>query len=89
MAQTAQEKAQQVGEKAQEMGEKVAERASRAAGYVEEKVNTGIHSVGEYLSEKNVRDMAHDVSELVKKHPIVSLAVGVGVGLLLASMLRR
>lgn len=85
----AEETVEAAGEEAKGVLNAAAEKAGNAARVAEDKVNQGIHTVGEYLSEKNVRDMASDLGELIKKHPLASIAVGVGVGLLLASLLRR
>jgi ElaB/YqjD/DUF883 family membrane-anchored ribosome-binding protein len=42
-----------------------------------------LRTSGEYLKEHGVRDMADDMTNLVKRYPIQSLLVGFGFGLLI------
>lgn len=52
-------------------------------------VADGFESSGKYLTEHGVREMAGDVTDLVRKHPVRSLWIGVGIGALLAMALSR
>lgn len=52
-------------------------------------VAAGIESGGEYLRSHGVGDIASDVTEMVRKHPVPALAIGISFGLLLAAALRR
>jgi hypothetical protein len=46
-------------------------------------------AAGSYLQEKNLEHMAGDVSDLIRRYPIPSLLIGLGIGYLLARSTRR
>lgn len=48
-----------------------------------------LDSVGSYLQERDVEAMAHDVTNVIRKHPVESMLVGLGFGFLLGRMLSR
>lgn len=48
-------------------------------------VAEGLESSGKYLSEHGVKDLTNDTTGLVRKYPIYSLGIGVGVGMLLGA----
>lgn len=52
-------------------------------GTVADKLQHG----GEYLSQHGIGDMAEEVTGLIRKYPMQSLWIGVGVGVLLRSVL--
>lgn len=62
-----------IAAKAQELGAKARSKASELA-----------ETASSYLQEKNVRNMAEDVSGLVRRYPVQSLLIGIGLGFLLA-----
>jgi hypothetical protein len=43
-----------------------------------------LESGGRYLQEHGIEDMAEDLAALVRRYPVQSLFVGLGVGFLLA-----
>jgi hypothetical protein len=44
---------------------------------------------GRYIEEKNIRGMADDVTEVIKRNPIPAVLLAVGLGFLLGRTLRR
>lgn len=54
-----------------------------------EAVACKLDSGGRYLEEQGLAGMGADITNLVRRHPIPALLVGVGVGLLIARMVRR
>jgi len=48
-----------------------------------------LDSAGRYLQEEGIVGMAEDVTELIRRNPIPSMFVGIGIGFLLARLLRR
>jgi uncharacterized protein YjbJ (UPF0337 family) len=46
-------------------------------------------AAGSYLQEKNLEHMARDVSDLIRRFPLPSLLIGLGIGYLLARSTRR
>jgi ElaB/YqjD/DUF883 family membrane-anchored ribosome-binding protein len=48
-----------------------------------------LDSAGRYLQEEGLVGMAEDVTELIRRNPIPSMFVGIGIGFLLARLLRR
>ncbi len=47
-----------------------------------------LDSSGAYLQEHNLSGMAEDMTHLIRRYPIQSLLVGIGVGFLLAKATR-
>ena len=52
-------------------------------------VADGLEQTGEYLQEKGLSGMAGDMTELIKKHPVPAVLIGVGLGFALARMTSR
>jgi len=80
-----------LGERAQSLAGTLRERAPHegmlgsAAGAVADRLDTA----GRYLQEEGLVGMAEDVTELIRRNPIPAMLVGVGVGFMLARLLRR
>ncbi len=53
-----------------------------------ESIADTLESGGEYLQEKGISGMAGDVTDLIRRNPIPSLLVAVGIGFLIARSLR-
>lgn len=51
-----------------------------------EKVADTLDSGGDYLSDKGVTDIAHDVTGVVKRYPMQSLWIGLGLGFLVGKL---
>jgi hypothetical protein len=47
-----------------------------------------VDSARSYLQDKNYSDLAEDATDLVRKYPLPSLLIGIGIGYLLARSLR-
>jgi len=56
-----------------------------ASGAVADTLASG----GRYLKEHSPADMANDVAEMIRKNPMTCLMVGIGLGFLMARMLKR
>jgi ElaB/YqjD/DUF883 family membrane-anchored ribosome-binding protein len=67
------------------VGSAVYDAAESAATTAGETVEKG----AEYLKENSPSDMMNDATELVRKNPITSVLVGLGIGFLLARVIRR
>jgi uncharacterized protein YjbJ (UPF0337 family) len=65
--------------------ETAGERARQAVSAVGDKLD----SVTSYFKENEFRSMADDFTDLLRKHPIQSLLIGIGVGYLLARSTRH
>lgn len=52
-------------------------------------VADSLEKTGRYMQEEGIRGMAEDVTELIRRNPIPAMLVGVGIGFLLAKVLRR
>lgn len=74
----AKDKAGQVSQKAQEFAHDVKERAEKLA-----------HKASEKMSEIHPQDVVRDAGEVIKKHPLQSLAAGAVLGGLLGAVLTR
>jgi len=59
--------------------------AGRAATAVAEKLG----AAGAYLQEKKVEHVGEDVADLIRRYPMPSLLIGLGIGYLLARSTRR
>jgi hypothetical protein len=51
-------------------------------------VADSLEHTGRYLQEEGVVGMAEDVAELIRRNPIPSLMIGIGIGFMLAKMFR-
>jgi hypothetical protein len=79
-------------EKAREIGSAVGQRAEDAVtglGTGVRSMGNAIESGGRYLEERDFRGMAEDFANLVRRNPIPSLLIGVGLGYLLSLAFRR
>lgn len=66
--------------KAYDIGETVAGKANEAASAV----RSGVDKASSYFQEKTLDSMGADVTALVRKYPIQSVLIGIGVGIWLA-----
>jgi ElaB/YqjD/DUF883 family membrane-anchored ribosome-binding protein len=79
-----------VGGQMRSLADTIRERAPEegmfgsAASALAETLETG----GSYLEEQDLSAIAEDVAEVIRRHPITSVLVGVGVGFMLARTLR-
>lgn len=53
-----------------------------------DRVASQVESAGRYLQEADFDEMAHDVTNLVRKYPLQSVGIGLGIGFLLARLRR-
>jgi len=96
VANKAQNLAGQAADRADDAISAVGERMSGLAGTIRQSgpregvlgsatstVAENLRSTGDYLKEHGVREMADDMTNLVKRYPVQSLLVGFGVGLLI------
>jgi hypothetical protein len=94
-ADTARDWASTAGQKASDAAGAVASGAASLAGTVRENLPGGesvaeaIESGTRYFQEHSFRDMADDVSNLIRRNPIPALLVGIGIGFLLARSTSR
>jgi len=95
------EVAKNVGHKTEEAVSSVGGQMKSLAGTIREKaphegmlgstasaVANTLDSGGAYLQEHDLRGMAHDMTNLIRRYPIQSLLVGIGVGFLIAKATR-
>jgi hypothetical protein len=93
--------AKNVGNKAEDAVSSVGGQMKSLAGTIREKaphegivgstasaVANTLDSSGAYLQEHNLSGMAEDMTEVIRRYPIQSLLVGIGVGFLLARATR-
>jgi hypothetical protein len=98
----AQEYGSAAAEKISGAGTAVAEKMSSVAqslrgnapkegmmGSAASSVADGLDAAGSYLQEKDFNHMAQDVTELIRRYPVQSLLVGVGIGYLFSRSSRR
>ena len=80
-----------VGEKISDVAQTIREKAP-ISGPVANAADTAANTLeraGSYLQEQDLADMRADLEGLIRRHPIESLLVGLGVGYLLARSTRR
>jgi uncharacterized membrane-anchored protein YhcB (DUF1043 family) len=89
----AREKAQQeVERRLQEYGDTIAggvESVQGAIATAATAVADGVESTSAYLQERKVEEMATDLTALIRRYPVSSLLIGVGLGYLLARCTTR
>jgi hypothetical protein len=79
------------GEGVENLGRTVRERGPQAGmlGRANAAVADTLEQTGEYLHDKGVTGMAGDLTNLIKKNPIPSILIGVGIGFVLARLTSR
>jgi ElaB/YqjD/DUF883 family membrane-anchored ribosome-binding protein len=100
--QKVQEAATTVGHKAEDTTAAVGRGLENAADRVREKLpHEGmlgraseafadtLDRTGRYIEERNIRGIANDVTEVIRRNPIPAVLVAVGLGFLLGRTLRR
>jgi hypothetical protein len=72
------------------LGSTIREHAPQGGmvGTAASKVAGSLESGGRYLREEGLRGMGRDLTDLVRRNPIPSLLIGVGIGFLLARATR-
>jgi hypothetical protein len=97
----AQELASTAGKRVEEATAALGERVKSVAGSLRERaphdgmlgnasgmVADSLDNAGRYLQEEGIVGMAEDVTELIRRNPIPAMLVGVGIGYMLAKLLR-
>ena len=80
-----------VGEKMTDVAQTIREK-SPSSGPVADAADTAAQTLeraGSYLREQDLSDIRADLENIIRRHPIESLLVGLGVGYLLARSMRR
>ena len=80
-----------VGEKMTDVAQTIRDKAP-VSGPVANAADTAastLERAGSYLQEQDLADMRADLEGIIRRHPIESLLVGLGVGYLLARSMRR
>jgi len=54
-----------------------------------ETIAEGLESGGQYLEQEGLKGIGTDVTNFIRRNPIPALLVGVGIGVLLAQLIRR
>jgi hypothetical protein len=81
-----------VREKVQEVAHAVgqkAEDAKAAVGSGMQSLGHKIESGGKYLQEEDLKSIAQDLTNVVRRNPIPAMLVGIGLGFLVGCALRR
>jgi hypothetical protein len=73
------------GRRVESMGRTASDRLTRAADNLAERTE----SVGGYLQDHDVRAMADDVADVIRRYPVQSLLVGLGMGFMLGRLTTR
>jgi ElaB/YqjD/DUF883 family membrane-anchored ribosome-binding protein len=77
------------GDRLHDAARTIRERApSGQVGEVADKAAEALERSGDYLRRSDVGDVRSDLETIVREHPIQSLAVGFGVGFMIARSLR-
>jgi hypothetical protein len=80
-----------LGERVKSAAGTIRERGPREGmlGTATGRVADSLETTGRYIQEEGVLGMVEDITELIRRNPIPAMMVGVGIGFLLAKMLRR
>jgi hypothetical protein len=90
MGHRAEEAAAGMGSQMKSLAETIREKAPHEGylGSAASGVATTLESGGRYLQEHDLESMANDVTGLIRRYPIQSLLIGLGIGFLLARSFR-
>lgn len=90
------EKANQVKEKAEHVYKEAADTVSHvrdksadALSHVRDQAEQAGRKIRDYIQEKDLSDMAEEVSGVIRRYPLPAVLIGVGVGFLLARTATR
>jgi len=80
-----------VGRGLETAADKVREKLSHEGmlGRASDAVADTLDRTGRYIEERNIRGIANDVTEVIRRNPIPAVLVAVGLGFLLGRTLRR
>lgn len=80
-----------VGEKMSDAAQTIREKApvSGPVADAADKTAETLERAGTYLQQQNLNDMRSDLESLIRRHPMESLLIGLGIGYLLARSTRR
>jgi uncharacterized protein YjbJ (UPF0337 family) len=80
-----------VGEKIGSLADVIREKAPHegAVGTAATAVAQKLDVAGSYLQEKDLNHVLSDVSSMIRRYPVPSLLIGLGIGYLLARSVRR
>jgi uncharacterized protein YjbJ (UPF0337 family)/uncharacterized protein YukE len=80
-----------VGEKMGSLADTIREKAPHEGtlGTAATTVASKLDAAGSYLQEKKLDHMMNDLSSIIRRYPIPSLLIGLGIGYVLAGRLRR
>ncbi|HEX4987886.1 MAG TPA: hypothetical protein VFW91_03845, partial [Candidatus Binatia bacterium] len=87
-AKKANEAAPVIGEKMKSLASVIREKAPRLATSAS-KVADGLESASNYLQEKKFEHLGEDFKGLVRRYPLRSLLIGLGLGFLLVGRKRK
>ena len=77
------------GERLSDVARTLRERAPTGqTGEVAENAARALERGGDYLRRSDVQSVRHDLETVVREHPLEALAIGIGVGFLLARGMR-
>jgi len=79
-----------VGEKMSSLASNIRENApSGKIGDAANSVASSLESGGEYLANRKLSELASDLTDVVKRNPIPSFLLGIGLGVVVARALTR
>lgn len=78
-----------LGEKIDHLSSAIREHTPSSLGSAATSINEGLQAGKRYLSDHGISDLQNELSGAVKRHPMTSLCVGVGIGFLIGQALVR
>ncbi len=80
-----------IGNKMSSFGTTIKEKVSRDStlGSTATTVADQLEASGKYLQEHGVEDLTNEMRDTIRRHPMQSLWVGLGIGVLIGSILSR
>jgi hypothetical protein len=87
----AEQAAEAVGAGMESLGQSIREHKPEGGvlGNAGEAVAKNLEAGGHYLEEKGLKGIGEDITNMIRRNPVPALLIGVGVGFLLARMMRR
>ncbi len=71
---------ERLSEQARVWGDKMSEQYQA----LRSKTNVGVEKVSQYVHNNSSQDMMNDLSQLVRRHPVQTALIGLGIGLLVS-----
>lgn len=88
VAQGVEEQAENLYHQASDSARQAYDRSAEALSHVRGQAETAVNRIKDYVEDKDFGQMAEEMSNVIRRHPLPAVLIGIGVGFLLARSTR-